>query len=307
MPHELERISLLRLVLAGLQRSRMRVAAGLLVALIAAGAFFAAAVLLTGGTRLLADNLQQLGADLLVVPKGRSEEARKLLAGQNASPLPADVPVAEWRKLIKAGKVVGVKSVEGLSLVGGGRGEPTGGMASILLIQLESWASPLVAVQEVERALPGTEIVVAEQAARQVTRNLQPVVRLMAGAAAVALLGAVLMAGLMTSIRIGERRSELGMLRAMGASRFFLVEMTLGETAIPALAGAVAGILLGGLGLALAGFARSLVLRLTWGEILLYAGGALLATLAVMTGAALAPALRAAHMDPLDAVRRGRL
>jgi len=306
VPHDLVRISPLRLIWAGLRRSRLRTAAGLLVALIASGAFFAAALLLTGGQRTLAAGLEQLGADLLVVRKGRAEEARKLLTGAEAGPLPVDVPVAEWRKLLKTGKVVGIKGVEGLSLAARGRGEPTGGIASILLIRLESWASPLVAVQEVEKALPGVEVVVAEQATRQVTRNLAPIVRLMTGAAAAALFGALLMAGLMTSVRIGERRSELGMLRAMGATRLFLVALALGETSIPALAGAVAGILASGPALALSGGARPLVLRLTVGEIALFAGGAVLATLAVMAVAALVPALRAARMDPLEAVRRGR-
>jgi len=304
--HELDRISLARLVGAGLRRSRLRSAAGLLVALIAAGVLNGAALLLTGGERMLAANLQQLGADLLVMPKGRADAARSLLTGDEAGPLPVDISVADWRKQIKDAKVVGIKGVDGLALAGKGRGLPAGDRASILLIKLESWASPLVAVQEVEKAIPGAEIVVAEQATRNVARNLQPIVKLTTGAAAIALLGAVVMAGLLTSIRVGERRSELGMMRAMGATRLHLVALTLGETTIPALAGAVAGILLGGLGLAVSSFARSLVLRLTMGEILLFALGALLGTLAVMALAALGPALRAAHMDPLDAVRRGR-
>ncbi|HWI53433.1 MAG TPA: ABC transporter permease [Symbiobacteriaceae bacterium] len=306
MLHELDRISLSRLVGAGLRRSRLRNAAGLLVALIAAGAFFGAALLLTSGQRMLAANLQQLGADLLVMPKGRADAARQLLTGDEAGPLPVDISVADWRRQIRDAKVVGIEGVEGLALAEKGRGVPAGDQASILLIKLQSWASPLVAVQEVEKAIPGAEVVVAEQATRNVARNLQPIVKLMTGAAAIALLGAVVMAGLMTSIRVGERRSELGMMRAMGATRLQLVALTLGETTIPALAGAVAGILLGGLGLALSSFARSLLLRLTMGEILLFAVGALLGTLAVMALAALGPALRAAHMDPLDAVRRGR-
>lgn len=306
MPRELGRISLWRLTLAGLRRSRLRSAAGLLVALIAAGAFFGAALLLVGAGRTLASGLQQLGADLLVMPPERAEAARSLLNGEEAGPLPVDVSVAEWRKLLKDGKVVGIKGVRGISLGVRGQGTPTDSTASIVAIQLESWASPLVAVQEVERAIPNVEIVVAEQATRNVTRNLEPIVRLMTGAAAVALLGAVLMAGLMTSIRVGERRSELGMLRAVGATRLSLIALTLGETTIPALAGAVAGIMLSGFGLAISGTARSLVLRLTFGEIALFAGGALLATLAVMALSGLLPALRAAHMDPLDAVRQGR-
>lgn len=306
MPPELGRISLFRLMMAGLRRSRLQSAAGLVVALLASAAFFGAALLLTGGGRMLDAGLAQLGADLVVAPKGRAEAARLLLSGDEVGPLPLDIPVAEWRKLLKTGKVIGVISSQGIAVAERGRGEPAGEKASFLLIKLEKWASPLMATIEVEAAIAGAEVVVAEQATRNIARSLQPMVRLMAGAAGIALVGAVIMAGLMTSIRVGERRGELGMLRAVGAPRRFLVFLTLGETTIPALAGAVAGILLGGGGLALSGSARAMMLRLTPGEIVLFAGGALLATLAVMALASLLPALRAAHMDPLDAVRRGR-
>ncbi|HYF80248.1 MAG TPA: ABC transporter permease [Symbiobacteriaceae bacterium] len=306
MPPELGRITLFRLMMAGLRRSHLQSAAGLVVALLASAAFFGAALLLTGGGRMLDAGLAQLGADLVVAPKGRAEDARLLLAGEEVGPLPLDIPVADWRKLLKTGKVIGVISSQGIAVAEQGRGVPAAESASFFLIKLEKWASPLMAAIEVEAAIPGAEVVVAEQATRNVTRSLQPMVRLMAGAAGIALLGAIIMAGLMTSIRVGERRGELGMLRAVGAPRRFLVLLTLGETTIPALAGALAGILLGGGGLALSGSARAMVLRLTTGEIALFAGGALLATLAVMVLASLLPALRAAHMDPLDAVRRGR-
>lgn len=307
MPPEAGRIHPLQLVLAGLRRPWWRTAAAVLVAALAAGAIFGAALLLTGGSRTLKSDLDRLGADMLVVPKGRAEEVRKLLTTGQAGPLPADISVGEWRKAIKAGKVVGVVSVKGWLLDREGPGEPAAGdKASILLVTLEHWASPLLAVQEVSSAIPGAEIVVAEQATRQVTRNLQPMVKLMTGGAAVALLGAVLMIGLLTSVRVGERRGELGMMRAIGATRRFLIGLTLGETLLPAVAGGLAGVVLGGLGLALSGSARSLVLRLSLGEILLYAVAALVALLAITAMSALGPALRAAHLDPLDAIRRGR-
>lgn len=307
MRHEEERISPLRLTLAGLKRTRWRTLAAVMVGTVAAGAIFAAAALLTGGARLLQADLDRLGADLLVVPRGRAEEVRKLLTTGQAGPLPADISVGEWRKAIKAGKVVGVVAVQGWLLEQPGPGQlATGDKASILLIKLEHWASPLIAVQEVTAALPGTDLVVAEQGTRQVTRNLQPMVKLMTGGAAVALLGAVLMTGLMTSVRVGERRGELGMMRAMGATRRFLIGLTLGETLLPAVAGGLVGVALGGLGIALSGPARALVARLTTGEVLLYGGVALAVVLVVTALSALGPALRAAHMDPLDAIRRGR-
>jgi putative ABC transport system permease protein len=272
------------------------------VALLAAGALFASLLLLRGMDRNLQTQLDRLGADLLVVPgKERADQVRQMLASGEAGSLPADVPVAEWQQALKDGNVLGIKQVQGWTPEGG-----TGAKASALLIYLERWASPPIAVQEITAAIPGAEVVIAEQVTRRVARNLQPIVRLMTVAAGIALLGAVLMTGLLASIQVAERRGELGMMRAMGATRAFLLGLTLGETGLVAAAGAVSGVVLGGGLLSLASFARETAGMLSFGEIGLLAGGTILVTAAVALVAAAGPALRAARMDPLDAVRRGR-
>lgn len=297
---------MLHLIRAGLRRQPLRNLAAAVVALVAAGALFATLLLMTGMGRALQSDLDRLGADLVVVPKGQAEAVRPLLAGGKAQPIPETVSVDEWKKLLKQGRVVGIKRVQGWSLARGGAGAPAGATASILLITLERWASPLIAVQEVTAAIPGAEVVVAEQATRQVTRNTQPIVRLLTVASSVALLGAVLMAGLLASIRLAERRGQLGMMRAMGASRAFLVGLSLCETAILTLAGAVPGVALALPAMVPVSFARELIYTVPMREMLLLAGGAAGLTLVVTVIAALGPALRAASLDPLDAIRRGR-
>jgi hypothetical protein len=301
--HEPEQLRAGDLIRAGLRRSPWRAAAGLAVALLAAGAMFATLLLLRGMDRSLQTQLDRLGADLWVVPAaGRAGQVRQMLAGGQAEPLPVDVPVAEWTQMLKAAKVLGITKVEGWAP----GGEPPGPQASALLIYLERWASPPIAVQEVTAAIPGAEVIVAEQVTRRVARNLQPVVRLLSIGSGVALLGAVLMTGLLASIQVAERRGELGMMRAMGATRAFLLRLTLGETGLVGAAGACAGVLVGGGLVTLARFGRETAGMLPAGEILLLAGGTILATAAVTLAAAFGPAMRAARMDPLDAVRRGR-
>lgn len=303
MRHEPDRLPVSYLIRAGLRRSPWRTAAGLAVALLAAGALFASLLLLRGMDRNLQTQLDRLGADLLVVPgKERADQVRQMLAAGEAGSLPADVPVAQWQQALKDGNVLGIKRVEGWTPGGG----TAGAKASALLIYLERWASPPIAVQEITAAIPGAEVVIAEQVTRRVARNLQPIVRLMTVAAGIALLGAVLMTGLLASIQVAERRGELGMMRAMGATRAFLLGLTLGETGLVAAAGAVSGVVLGGGLLSLASFAREAAGMLGMGEIGLLAGGTILVTAAVALVAAAGPALRAARMDPLDAVRRGR-
>ncbi|HYG59190.1 MAG TPA: ABC transporter permease [Symbiobacteriaceae bacterium] len=306
MPPDLGRLTAGRLVFAGLRRSPLRSLAALLVALIAAGSLFGAMVLLTGMDRMLQAGLARLGADLIVVPRGRSEAVQPLLTGQKAAPQPADVDVADWSQRLKTGKVVGIRQVQGLSLVDGGTGQLSDERASAVLLYMERWASPLIAVQEIMAAIPEAEVVVAEQAIRAVNRNLQPMVRLTTGAAGMALLGAVLMTGLLTSIRVAERRGELGMMRAMGATRPVLIRLTVGEAALPALGGALLGVVGAGTAMLLPPFTAQVIGTLSVGELLLFGVGALSLTLAVTAVAALGPALQAARMDPLDAVRRGR-
>jgi len=306
LPPDTLRLTPGRLIKAGLRRAPLRSLAAAGVALLAAGALFAALLLLTGMSRQLQANLNQLGAELIVVPKGRAEAVQPLLTGQEVAPLPTDVDLTQWKLLLKQGKVVGIKRVEGLSLAAGGRGEVTTGQASAVLLYMERWASPLIAVQEVTAAIPEAEVVVAEHGVRSVTRNLQPIIRLVTIAAGIALLGAVLLAGLLTAISVAERRRELGMMRAMGATRSLLVGITIGEAAIPALGGGVAGLLLAGGAIRLPGFSAQLLQTLSVGEMLLFGVGALGLVLTVTGVAALGPALRAARMDPLDAVRRGK-
>jgi putative ABC transport system permease protein len=123
---------------------------------------------------------------------------------------------------------------------------------------------------------------------------------------------AVMVAVLFSAI-IAERRSELGLLKAIGAQRSQIVGMTVIEAMVATGAGGAVGVLFGVLMLRL--FERSLVYHLTqigipfvW----LDRTSALLVAVAcvvtaVLTGVvgALAPAWRASCHDPYDLIRDG--
>jgi putative ABC transport system permease protein len=102
------------------------------------------------------------------------------------------------------------------------------------------------------------------------------------------------------TIAVGERTAEVGLLRALGASRQQIMGLFLIEAVILAGTGGLGGLLLGGLGAWLLGVAiPGLPIQLAWG----YAGLALLVAVLIGLVAGVWPALRAASMDPVTALR----
>jgi putative ABC transport system permease protein len=102
------------------------------------------------------------------------------------------------------------------------------------------------------------------------------------------------------TIAVAERTSEIGLLRAVGATRQGILLLFLGEAALLAALGGTAGLLLGwGAALALHVVLPALPVHTPWS----YAVLAELVALAVGLAAGVLPARRAALLDPLEALR----
>lgn len=294
------------LIWAGLRRSWWQAAVGLFAGLVAAAALVASLSLFQAMARLLDSGLAQLGADVvLCLPDDRQLVERWLSTG-STGPIEPQIDAAAWRSLVEEAEILGLSRVEAVDLTRGGAGEPAGPRASLLVLRLEFWGNAMMAKMLVEESIPGVEVVVGEQATRHVLTDLQPLVRHLTRGAGVAVLGAVLISGLLTSIRIGQRRAELGMLRAMGATRSYIVRLTLGESAAVALVGGLAGSLLA-TALLWSLPVTAQILRylppVHWLGLVAVATAGLAAASAL---AALGPALQAARLDPLEAIRRHR-
>lgn len=103
-------------------------------------------------------------------------------------------------------------------------------------------------------------------------------------------------------IAVAERRAEIGVLRALGATRRQVGVLFLAEAATLAALGGAAGLVTGAAAAYLLGLAvPALPVRLAWE----YAALAELLAAAVGIAAGLAPALRAARLGPIDALRVG--
>ncbi|MDH4190224.1 MAG: ABC transporter permease [Betaproteobacteria bacterium] len=102
------------------------------------------------------------------------------------------------------------------------------------------------------------------------------------------------------TIAVAERTSEIGLLRAVGATQRAVLMIFLGEAALLAALGGAAGLALGlGISLALSFALPALPVHTPWS----YAIAAELMAVAVGLAAGVLPARRAAKLDPLEALR----
>ena len=102
------------------------------------------------------------------------------------------------------------------------------------------------------------------------------------------------------TIAVSERTAEIGLLRAVGASRSRIMTGFLAEAALLALMGGAVGLALGmGGGAVLAALVPGLPLHTSWGYVILAEALALFIGLS----AGVLPARRAARLDPVEALR----
>ena len=143
--------------------------------------------------------------------------------------------------------------------------------------------------------------ITSQEAMLEVSGNVLRIITIAVGAiAGISLVvGAI---GILTMmwITVGERRGEIGLVRAVGASRAQIRDVFLYEAVAIAMAGGVAGVT-GGLGLcALLGV---VVPGLPVETPLGFVGAALLTSLATGILSGVLPARRAAALDPIEALR----
>ncbi len=123
--------------------------------------------------------------------------------------------------------------------------------------------------------------------------------RIMTGVAALAtLIGGTVIMSLML-ISVSERRREIGVRRAVGASRQDILVQFLVEAAVISFIGGVLGVFFGLCGTFIAAAVAKLPPAIMWNAV----GGAVLLSVAVGLVFGLQPAWRAANVDPIQALR----
>jgi putative ABC transport system permease protein len=184
---------------------------------------------------------------------------------------------------------------------------PEGEISSVM-VRLEPGADPEETALEIMHQVPGVTPIASSnlfRAYRQQMSSLRTTVMAMMG---LTLALSVAMIALVFTMAANERRRELGVLRAMGATRTFVLRSLLTEASLLALAGGLAGI---GLVVLATYLFRNLIMHTLDLPILLPAPGSLLIQVAAglalalvsITLAAMLPAYRISHMDPANAMR----
>ena len=184
------------------------------------------------------------------------------------------------------------------------------GKISAVLVQIQEGFTPDRVAIRIEHAIDGVKAIASDEVTSTVRRQLGGLLKGILIISGVLWILSLLMIGFAFYMIVNERQRELGLLRAMGATKGHVFSLIVTEAVILSLAGGLVGIATGGtLLLSL----KDLIVRSLHLPYLLPSAvvlseliaGALI--FAVLTGllASLLPAVFASKMEPYDAIRKG--
>ncbi len=180
---------------------------------------------------------------------------------------------------------------------------------SSVMVKIDPEADPAVVAAQIREALPDVTPVESTNLFRSQRVQIMGLLQSMLALLGVAWVLSVALVGLVFSIAVNERRREIGVLRALGFTRAYVLRLLLSEGLILALVGGVTGIALFTFAVYL--FRHLIILMMGVPFLIpslpsllgLGAGALLLALISVAIGALL-PALRISRMDPALAMRK---
>jgi putative ABC transport system permease protein len=179
---------------------------------------------------------------------------------------------------------------------------------SAVLVKVLPGSDPRVVALQIMHDVPGVTAVPCPDLFRAFRTQITGLLRSMLATLGITALLSLMLIGLVFSMAANERQREIGILRALGATRQAVFQTLLTEAIILALAGGIAGTALASLAIYLF---RNLIMASLGGSLLFpslpsllaLAGGGLALSLAGVTLAALFPALRTSHQEPAVAMK----
>lgn len=209
------------------------------------------------------------------------------------------MPISAVRKIVENSKKKGVKRVE----------LPENKISTIF-VRVNPDISPARVAIFIEHGIDGVKAIVSEQVISSVRQQLFVLLRSTLFISIILWVLSLLLIGVVFSMIVNERQREIGLLRAMGATKGNIFQLIMSEAALLSLVGGFIGIILGGGFLyVFKGFIRaSLQIPYLWPSVPVFAVlilACLLMSLITGTGAALYPSIRSMNMEPYEAIRRG--
>ena len=184
---------------------------------------------------------------------------------------------------------------------------PKDGVSSVM-VKVKRGQDPGTVARTISEAVPGVTAIVSPQMFAAYRSQISGLLRLMLVVLGLLLVLALVVTAALFAMAVHERRREIGVLRALGATRAAVLVSLLGEALVLALVGGLAGALVAAAGVGL--FHALLVSALGFpflfpafgrlaGEVVL----GLALALVVVGAAATLPALRVSRQEPADAMR----
>ena len=181
---------------------------------------------------------------------------------------------------------------------------------SAVLVKVSSDTFPDGVGSRVKRTIEGVSVVISAQLVKSVEKQLSTLMKSMMLVTGAFWAASTLLVGTIFSMTTNERRREIGLLRAMGATGTFISKMVLTEATLLTLLGGIFGVIGGGVAM----FSFSLLISTALDVPYLWPTMAQVAQMvatsiivAILTGllASLFPAIVGGRMEPLNAIRSG--
>jgi putative ABC transport system permease protein len=184
------------------------------------------------------------------------------------------------------------------------------GMISAVLVKVLPGASPAEVALEIQRQVPGTKTILPDGLLNAVSGQLSAVTRLLSGSTIAVTVVSIPLLGIISAMVADERRREVSLLRALGATRLFVVRLILAESFSLAIIGSFIGI--GTAAAILVAFQDYIAYTLKIPFILpsplallAAGGGALLLSIGIVGLSSLYPVVLITSSEPYMAIRGG--
>lgn len=181
---------------------------------------------------------------------------------------------------------------------------------SAVLVKVDPGASPATVAREIQERVPGTKPITPNGLLNTVSGQLGAIRRLLAGATLAVTIVSIPLLGLISAMVAHERRKEVAILRALGASSASVIRLVLAESFSLAIAGGLIGIASAGVFLILFQDYISLSLKIPFAippllTMLRDGCTALLICAGIGGVSSVYPAILVNRSDPYEIIRKG--